>query len=254
MRTSLILLIVIVVLLNMTACVSSKPIQYLQGGFDTSQLSTYELKEPVIQKGDLLGINVFSDNAEATALYNLPNIGGTEGDRSTAGYLVDNQGNIQFQGVGTIHVEGLNKAQLEELLNSKLLEVLKNPYYSIRFLNYKITVIGEVTKEGVYNIPNERINILEAIGLAGGLTVYARRENVTVIRHKTGKREFARLDLTNPESLKSPYFFLEQNDLIIVEQNKNKAAVSDQVTARNISLATSIISTLAIVYTVLFNR
>jgi polysaccharide export outer membrane protein len=117
-------------------------------------------------------------------------------------------------------------------------------------VNYKITLIGEVQREGPYIIPNEKVNIFEAIGLAGGLTIYARRENVMVIREANGKREFARLDLTDPQVFKSPYYFLQQNDLVVIEQTRTKIANSDQTTARNISLATSIISTLVFLYTV----
>jgi len=185
--------------LSFTACINTRPIQYIQGRFDTAQLSKIEVKEPIIQRADLISITVFSDLAIATAIYNQPNTSG--------GYLVDDKGNIQMQGLGNLHVEGLTKSELTRLLDSKLGEFLKNPYYIIRFVNYKITIIGEVTREGPIIIPNEKVNIFEAIGLAGGLTIYARRENVMVIREFNGKREFARLDLTNPEVFKSPYFF-----------------------------------------------
>lgn len=235
-------LLLVILLLNVTACVNTRPIQYIQGKFDTAQLSKIEIKEPVIQRADLLSIVVFSDNPTATSIYNLAN--------SSGGYLVDERGNIQMQGVGDIHVEGLTKGQLISLLNTRLSEFLKNPYYTIRFVNYKITLLGEVTREGPYNVLNEKVNILEAIGLAGGLTIYAKRENVMVIRETSGKREFARLDLTDPEIFKSPYYFLQQNDLVVVEQTRNKVTNSDQTTVRNISLATSIISTLVFLYTV----
>lgn len=234
-------LVVLIVLLHMTACVSNRPIQYVQGQFDTAQLSKFVLKEPVIQRADLISIVVYSDNPEATAIFNQPNI---------VGYLVDEKGNIQFQGIGTLHVEGLTKQQLADLLNTKLKEFLQNPYYVIRFLNYKITLLGELNKEGIYTIPNEKVNIFEAIGLAGGLNIYARRENVMIIREANGKREFARLDLTSPEVFKSPYYFLQQNDMVVVEQTRAKAAVNDQTTARNIGLATGVISTLIFIYTV----
>ncbi|MEO6000981.1 MAG: polysaccharide biosynthesis/export family protein [Chitinophagaceae bacterium] len=231
-----------VLLLHLASCINTRPIQYVQGQFDTAQLSQIDIKEPVIQRADLISIVVFSDNVEATAIYNQPN--------SAGGYLVDEKGNIQMQGVGDFHVEGLTKSQLTDSLNSKLQEFLKNPYYTIRFVNYKITLVGELTREGVYTVPNEKVNIFEAIGLAGGLTVYARRENVMVIREVNGKREFARLDLTNPDIFNSPYYFLKQNDLIFVEQTRNKLANIDQTVARTISLATTVISTLIFLYTV----
>ena len=224
---------------------------YVEGVFDTARLSQYQMKEQVIQKGDLLSIIVFSDNPEATALYNVSN--STQGAQGAngSGYLVDTRGNIQFQGVGSLHVEGLSKNQLVDVLNSKLSLYLKNPYYNIRFLNNRITLLGEVNKEGTYQFPAEKINIFEAIGLAGGLTIYARRETVLIIREANNKREFVRLDLTKPEVLASPYYFLQQNDMIIVDPVKGKYTANEQIANRNIMLAATIVSTIALVYSIL---
>jgi polysaccharide export outer membrane protein len=249
-------IVLLILLIKMTSCRSSRTLQYVQGNFDTAQLSKYMVKEPVVQAGDLLSIVVYSDNPEATEIYNLPNVAGgslTGSNSATAGYLVDEQGNIQLQGIGTVHVMGLTKEQLADLLKTKHSTVLQNPYYNIRFLNYKITMIGEVNREGIYTIPNERVNIFEAIGLAGGLNIYARRENVMIIRESNGKREFARLNLTDPQVFQSPYYFLQQNDLVVVEQLKSKATATDQLAARNIMLVSTIISTLAIVYSLIQN-
>jgi polysaccharide export outer membrane protein len=237
--------VTIAAMMLMLSCVSSRPVQYIGGRFDTARLSSYTIKEPVIQRSDLISIIVYSDNARNTELYNLPNTGA-----SGVGYLVDDRGNIQFQGVGNIHVEGLTKKELSDTLDRRLRTFLQNPYYNIRFLSYKITLLGEVNREGSYTIPTEKVNIFEAIGLAGGLNVYARKENVMVVRESNGKREYARLDLTSPEVFNSPYYFLQQNDMVMVEQTRAKAANNDQTTARNISLATGIISTLIFIYTV----
>jgi polysaccharide export outer membrane protein len=246
-------LLLVLLFLKLSSCVNTRQIQYLQGQFDTARLSQYVIKEPRIQVGDLLSIVVYSDNPEATALYNLPNVTGTTtlgATASTSGYLVDDSGRINFQGIGTLQVAELTKSELTGLLNAKLSPFLKNPYYNIRFLNYKITLLGEVSREGSYTFSTEKVNIFDAIGLAGGLTIYARRENVMLIREANGKREFARLDLTDPEVLNSPYYFLQQNDLVIVDPSKAKSTANEQVTIRNISLISSIISTLAIVYSI----
>lgn len=237
--------LIIAAVFLLCACTSSRPLQYVQGQYDTAFVSQYTIKESVIQKADLISIIVFSDNKLASELYNIPNTGA-----NGVGYLVDERGNIQFQGIGMLHIEGLTKLQLADLLDTKLRAVLTNPYYNIRFLNYKVTLIGELNREGIYTIPNERVNIFEAIGLAGGLGVYARKENVLVIREFNGKRETARLDLTSPQVFKSPYYYLQQNDMVLVEQTKAKTANSDQTTARNISIGTTIISTLIFIYTV----
>ena len=252
------LLALFLILLKCTSCYNTRQVQYVQGHFDTSLMSQYQIKEPVVQVGDLLSILVFSDNPEATTLYNLSNVaGGTTPGASqvTSGYLVDKSGNIRFQGLGELHVAGLTKDELSRLLDSKLSgKYLMNPYYNIRFLNYRITMLGEVSREGVYSIPHEKINIFEAIGLAGGLNIYARRENVLVVREGSGKREFARLDLTKPEIFQNPYYFLQQNDIIIVDQTRAKSTANDVVVSRNISLVSSIVSMIAIVYSVFRTR
>jgi polysaccharide export outer membrane protein len=248
------------------SCVSTRPFIYMQGQFDTAKLSQIPVTESVIQKADLLGIIVYSDNPQATAPFNQQMTGGSAGSAGLAsspgtssstggaptssGYLVDQRGNIPFQGMGLLHVEGLTRSQLMDTLNARLAQYLTNAYCTIRFLNNRFTMLGEVSKPGMYTIPGERLNILEAIGLAGDLTFYGRRDNVLVIRENNGKREFARLDLTKPEIMGSPFFYLQQNDMVIVEQNRKKAVANDQVAARNITIAATIISTLAILYSI----
>lgn len=258
-----------------SSCGTTRPYTYMQGQFDTAKLSQIPVIEPAIQKADLLSIIVYSDNPQATAIYNQqmfgagggsagavgsagsapltssPGTGSTTGGASASmGYLVDARGDIVFQGIGLLHVEGLTVSQLTDTLNSRLTPFLTNPYCTIRFLNNRFTMLGEVSKPGIYTMPGDRLNILQAIGLAGELTFYGRRDNVLIIRENNGKREFARLDLTKPEIMGSPYFYLQQNDLVIVEQNKKKAAANDQVATRNITIAATIVSTLAILYSI----
>lgn len=156
-----------------------------------------------------------------------------------------------MQGLGVLHVDGMTKSQVKSLLDSKLKDtLLKNPYYTIRFLNYKFTMLGEVTRPGIFNIPGERLSLLEALGLAGDITFYGRRDNVLIIREQNGKREFQRLDLTKPEIMASPYFYLQQGDVVYVEATRKKVDASDQVTTRNVGIALSVISTFAIIYSI----
>jgi polysaccharide export outer membrane protein len=243
----------------------------MQGQFDTAQLSQVNAVEPVIRKGDILSIIVYSDNPVATQIYNQSLINMSSGALSNSsagatastgltgmapsapGYQVDDNGDIMFQGIGLIHVEGLTKELLKDTLNVRLSPFLQHPYYSIRFMNYKFTMLGEVNKPGLVSIPGERINLLEAIALAGDLTIYGRRDNVLVIRENNNKREFARLDLTKPDIMESPYFYLQQNDMVIVEPNRKKIPATDVVTTRNISLALAFVSAFAVLYTV-FHR
>lgn len=250
---------IIALVLVMASCANTKPLQYMQGGFDTAKLSAYNIPQPVIQQGDLLSITVFSDNAAATALYNqAPSVslasaatGAAGGNSGSTGYLVDQNGNITFQGIGNLHVEGITKKDLADTLGNRLKPFLTNAYFNIRFLNYKITVIGDVAKPAAYTIPAEKVNILEALGLAGDLNITARRDNVLIIREQNGKREFGRIDLTKPDIFTSPFYQLKQNDLVYVDLSKSKASANDAVTVRNISLATAIASTLAIIYSII---
>jgi len=237
----------------------------MQGPFDTAKLSVINPIEPTIRRGDILSIVVYSDNPEATKIYNqslittsnmsaIASTGVTQAiggaAPSAAGYQVDGDGNIVFQGIGKIYVEGLTKAALKDTLDVRLGPYLQHPYYSIRFLNFKFTMLGEVTRPGIISIPGERINILEAIAMAGDLTSYSRRDSVFFIRENNNRREFAWLNLTKPDIMASPYFYLQQNDIVIFEPTKKKSVANDVVTVRNVSLASTIVSTLAILYSI----
>jgi polysaccharide export outer membrane protein len=253
-----------------SSCGSTKEITYMQGSFDTAKLSQAKIIDPIIQKGDILSIIVYSDNPDATKIYNQALIttsssssssssggGGDAGSPSitgssptSIGYLVDENGNIEFQGLGLIHVDSLTRSTLRDTLNERLKPFLTNPYYNIRIVNRKYTMLGEVGKPGIYSIPGDQINLFEALGLAGDMTFYGRRDNVLFIRETNGKRQFARLDLRKPEILVSPYFYLQQNDIVIVEANKKKIVANDAVTTRNVSLIATGISIFAIIYTI----
>jgi len=162
-------------------------------------------------------------------------------------YLVDEAGFIMMPGLGKMQVAGLTKVQLDSLLLDKLKDKLQNPYVIIKMASYTITLIGEVTKPGQFTIPNERVSLLEAIALAGDLTPYGRRESILIIREINSQRTYHRLNLKDPEILGSPYFYLQPNDVVIVDPNKTKAAVNDAVIVRNIAIVVSIVSVLAIV-------
>jgi polysaccharide export outer membrane protein len=235
---------------------SRKELLYLQGKLDTVPNLDVLVKEPKIEKGDRLSITVYSDNPAATALFNQPQISGTAAG-TTSGYLVDQRGDIRFQTLGIVHVEGLTKLELMKQMDEKLKTYLTNPYTDIRFLNFRVSIIGEVNKPGPVTIPEEKLSILELVGLAGDLTVYGRRDNVLVIREQQGKREFGRIDLRDPNIFQSPYFYLQQNDIVLVEASKKKPTADDQRLFRNLTLATSItglISTGVFLYTIFVDR
>lgn len=240
------------------SCKTTRPVQYLTGPIDTAAISRISLPEPRIQKGDLVGITVYSDNPEATAIFNQQmntslatdatagsGISGA-GTTSMPGYLVDGNGNIRFQILGELPVAGLTRAELEALLKEKLAgKYLSNPYFNIRFMNYKFTVLGEVGKKGVYSIPGETINILEALGMAGDITLYGLKDSIMVVRETNGKRSIGYLNVSNPEVFLSPYYYLQQNDVVIVKTNPRKPDISESAASRNLARAATITSILA---------
>jgi polysaccharide export outer membrane protein len=218
--------------------------------------------EQKVQKGDQLSIAVYSDNAGASAMFNtgsISAIGNAAGQLPGSGvsnagnlYEVDNEGMIFFPQVGKLKLEGLTKEGITALLNSMLKDkYLTNPYYVIQFINLKITVFGDVNKPGVYPLARANTNIFEALTLAGDLTYYARRENVLVIREQDGKRVFARIDITKPDVFNSPYYYLQQNDMVFVDMRKGKVNGADQTWLRNASLLLSLLTTVTILVNIL---
>lgn len=211
--------------------------------------------EPIIRKKDMLYIGVHSaKNDSAARVYNLPNYYAGSNSinantTSTLGYMVDEDGNIQFPRIGKIKVEGMTKRELTSYLQENLKNELFDPVITIRFTNYRITVLGEVGHPSAFDVPDEQISVLEAIGLAGDLTPYGRRDNVLIIRDRNGKKEMGRIDLNTSAALSSPYYYLSQDDIVYVEPNKRKLPNSDQSVIRNLSIVTSIVSTLALVIT-----
>jgi polysaccharide export outer membrane protein len=159
----------------------------------------------------------------------------------TSGFLVDKNGEIDLSIIGKVKVIGLTTSQARDLIKDRASVVYTNPNVQVRFANFKVTILGEVTRPASYVIPNEKVTVLDALGLAGDLTIFGKRENVILIRENAGKKEFARLNLNSKEIFNNPYFYLKQNDVLYIEPNKGKAA----------SLNTARVQTLAIVGTAL---
>jgi polysaccharide biosynthesis/export protein len=184
------------------------------------------MPEPLIQKDDLLSIKAFSQTTkpELNLPYNLPESGGAmPGSVSPAsGFLVDNNGNIQYPVLGTIHVAGLTKEQVAKIIQDKLEAYLTKPSVIVRFLNYKVTVLGAVKNPSTYTSPTDRITILDALGLAGDVTEFGDRSKVKVARENNGQWEVGQVDLTNTSFFTSPYFRLKQNDIVFVEPTEQK--------------------------------
>lgn len=186
--------------------------------------------EPIIQKNDLLSISVSSLSAEASDLFNGPNTTTTSlstgGTSLSSGYLVNQTGYIEFPLLGEVKAAGITRNELKNNIKKSLIDkkLLLDPIINIRFLNFKVTILGEVTRPTVVNVSNEKISLLEALGLAGDITVYGKRDNVMVIREEEGKKILRRINLNSGEIFTSPYFYLKSNDIVYVEANKAKVA------------------------------
>ena len=211
--------------------------------------------ETRIQTNDVLDIKISSLNVESNFLFNntspstASNTFIIEPAKSNEGYLVDKKGFINFPAIGKIKIAGFTREEATEKLADILAgNYVKNPIVNIRFLNFKVTVIGEVNRPSTFTISSDRINLLEALGLAGDMTGFGKRDNVLIIREKDGLRSMARINLNNKDVLSSPYFYLQQNDIVYVEPDRVKAI---QVSKRNVDLPIylSIASILAIVLT-----
>ncbi|MDO9275288.1 MAG: polysaccharide biosynthesis/export family protein [Lutibacter sp.] len=214
--------VAIVLLISMGSCVAKKEMLYLQDAEGINALESIVKVEPKIQQGDILAINVSAIDVEAAMPFNLYEGGSTTTTLKPITYLVNSDGEINFPVLGKIKVEGFTTKEITNHLTETLAVYIKNPIVNIRLTNFKVTVLGEVKSPGTYPVPNERISILEAIGLAGDLTIQGKRKTVVLIREQNGKRTFIDIDLTSREILNSPYFYLAQNDVLIVEPNKSK--------------------------------
>ena len=228
---------------------------YLQN-VDTSANAFLNLPEPRIQKNDLLSIKVYSQSADPRTdiPYNLPEppVTGNPNPMATAGFLVDVNGNIEYPRLGTIHAEGLTRLELAQQIKSRLEDVLKNPSVNVRFLNFRVTVLGEVRSPGSYPIPTERVTILDALGLAGDITDFGKRDTVKVAREVNGQMQVGYVSLTSENLFRSPYFRLQQNDVVFVEQTRRKLQQQEQQTvAQQIGIATGIITAIALIVNII---
>ena len=182
---------------------------------------------PIIQPGDQLSIVVTSSSPELTMLLNSNNLGGTQqanqGNVSiTAGYYVANNETIEFPKLGVIATAGLTFKNLERIIEKGLSDYVKDAAVTVRRMNFRITVLGEVNRPGLYNIPYDRINILQALGNAGDLTIFGKRDNLLLVRETDQGKETVRLSLYDKELLNSPYYYLKSGDVVYVEPNKTR--------------------------------
>lgn len=247
-------LVLIIVFAN--SCNSPKKLIYFQGSVPNSEAN--KNYNPLLKPDDLLSITIVAQDQEAIKPFNLPaytlygnNIGGyAQGAPTPPGYLIDADGNIDFPIIGKLKVSGLTRTAAVDLIKENLKPYLVNPTVLIRILNYKVTVLGEVKNPGTFTIPNERVTLLEAIGIAGDLQITGRRKNVLVIRENDGKKTEYKVDLTSKDLFNSPVYYLTQNDVVYVEPNRariNSSVINPANAGIVISAVSLIISVIVLI-------
>ncbi|WP_221659797.1 polysaccharide biosynthesis/export family protein [Bacteroides salyersiae] len=252
------LLVLLFTLILFVSCKTPRSIIYFQDTQNDTEMrsiisdsSSYEI---TIQPADLLTITVSSIDPNAVAIFNLPATtfltpGNTELSTTPVmqTYLVDTKGNIDFPVLGRIKASGLTRIQLADYIKEKINIYVKEPLVNVQIINFKISVLGEVNSPGTKSVNGERITILDAISLAGDLTINGKRSNALLIRENGIKKDFYRFDLTSSDLFSSPYFYLKQNDIIYIEPNKAKQN-SSRIDSRkqfNVSVASTITGVIA---------
>ncbi|MGL5979832.1 MAG: polysaccharide biosynthesis/export family protein [Phocaeicola sp.] len=254
-RTALLTLLLLSLLAS--SCNSYKQVPYLQNAesCNTAQ-DVYPLYDARIMPKDLLTILVSTTDPLAATPFNLTVPTGVNGESSLLQeYLVNNNGEIQFPVLGTLQLAGLTKGEAEQLIIDRLKNYLKEtPIVTVRMTNYKISVMGEVGKPGTFTINNEKVNIFEALAMAGDLTIYGKRQDMKLIREDAkGQRTIHTIDLTQADLINSPYYHLQQNDVLYITPNKTKAKNSDISSSTTIwfTVLSSLLSVTNLLITVL---
>lgn len=238
------------------SCTSARQILYFQN-IDKVKPEKIEAKyEPVIRKDDKLQIVISGPDKTVITPYNFTlsdDFGGQLTLQSVVPYLVDSNGDIDMPGLGRIHVEGMRRTDLVDHITATLKEqgLVKDPVVSVSFLNYKVTVLGEVRTPGTYTVGSERITVLQALGMAGDLLITAKRDDIILIRDVDGEQVHIKIDLTDSNLLNSPYYYMHQNDVIYVPQSSTRIAQGTAATSLwsvTLSSITTIIAVLSLIF------
>jgi len=243
-------------LLFLCSCASKKNILLLQDiqDYKTTEDTTYS--SVIIKKNDLLSIIVSSVDRKSAAPFNLPAMASVNSDITAVNsqqrmqtYLVNTKGEIQFPVLGSLNLIGKTTIEATDYITNQLLKYIKYPIVNLRITNFKVSVLGEVSRPGIFNISDERITVFEALSRAGDMTIFGQRKNVLVIREENGIKKHHTLDLTSKDVLSSPYYFLQQNDVVIV--SPNGAQVQSSASNRNSGLFVSIAGVIIAVISIL---
>lgn len=254
----------VAVALLLTSCASTKDIAYFQNKMVNQPEIVDKHAGIVIQPKDMLSIVVSARNPELAAMFNLPVISYQAGSEIASmssynqrlmGYVVDNEGYIDFPVLGRLKVAGMTRWELAEMIKDKLVKegYLTDAVVTVEFMNFKVSVMGEVTSPGTFIVEGDKVTVLQALSLARDLTIFGRRDNVSVIREQNGQRTIYEIDLTDVDLFKSPAYYLQQNDIVYVQPNDIKArqSTTDEKTLRISSIALSSGSLLVSIVTLL---
>ncbi len=249
------LIIPILAILMLSSCGSRKNIVYFQDEPLEGDVTMSEPKQLIYKPDDILTINVAALDPYTVRPFNLSLVsGGTtdvvnaRGGLQQQTYLVDYEGNIEFPVLGTLKIAGLTRTELTDMLTERISEYVTNPIVNVRLSNFTVTILGEVRNPGTFTIQDERITILEALGLADDLTIFGKRKNVLLVREVDGKKKYAKIDLTTVNVVNSPVYYLQQNDVIYVEPNNAK--IRSSTYNQNNSVLISAIGTLTTIIAV----
>lgn len=243
--------------LVLAGCKAPEKVLYLQDLNQPLEQALTQTAGMKIQKDDLLQINILANNPEVAKPFNLmaqiSGMGTTSSNPEQTAYLVDASGNIDIPVLGRITVEGLTTEEVKNAISKQLQEknLIKDPVITVRILNFKVSVLGEVKNPGVVDVKGERITVLEALSKAGDLTIQGRRDHVAVIREVDGKRTVNYLDLKSKDIFDSPYYYLKQNDVVYVEPNNARTVQYRNNQVNNVGTWLSVLSSMLSVITLI---
>lgn len=243
--------------LGLTGCKAPEKVLYLQDLNQSLEQALAQTSGMKIQKDDLLQINILANNPEVAKPFNLmaqiSGMGTSSSNPEQTAYLVDAGGNIDIPVLGRMTVEGLTTQEVKNAISKQLQEknLIKDPVITVRILNFKVSVLGEVKSPGVVDVKGERITVLEALSKAGDLTIQGRRDHVAVIREVDGKRTVNYLDLKSKDLFDSPYYYLKQNDVVYVEPNNGRTVQYRNNQVNNVGTWLSVLSSMLSVVTLI---
>jgi polysaccharide biosynthesis/export protein len=240
-------------LILFTGCLNTKSFVYFNDAQKLNAVDTSQnLHALQLQPGDILQVTISTIDKDISMLFNPNTINNSStslNNQIAQGYLVDEEGNIELPIIGKVMAKGKTTSQVNESLKTELSKTLKNVFVATRLVNFKVSVLGDVARPGSYNVPNERITILEALSLAGDLNITAIRDDVMLIREVNGKKEYVSLDLNNSKTLSSPYYYLANNDVLYVKPGANKVFAN----TRGFQLLPTVLGALSLITVILTN-